>query len=119
MTSPRIALHPRKTEIQRGRRARPGYGEGRAKREAAKAPLLAQLPDFIPSPETFDERENDRIDEWVRSSRADVAERWLRVLRWRRTASPSMRARFIEHWAKLPHSPEYALDLIHRLRHEL
>lgn len=119
MTAPRIALHPRKAEVTRGRRPRDGYGEKRAKREAARAPLLAQLPDFIPDAQTFEEREAARLEEWVRSTRADTAERWLRVLRWRRTASPSMRARFIEHWAKLPHSPEYALDLIHRLRHEL
>ena len=77
MTAPRIALHPRKAEVTRGRRPRDGYGEKRAKREAARAPLLAQLPDFIPDAQTFEEREAARLEEWVRSTRADTAERWL------------------------------------------
>jgi len=56
---------------------------------------------------------------WIRQFRQKLAADWLRVLRWRLTTTLDQRRAFARRRAYLPHSPEYALDLIRSLHNEL
>jgi hypothetical protein len=110
----RLALNPRRMDV-RSFVLKQGYGKKKAAREAKRAPLLSQLPGFIPSPSEYETQAAAAGAARVAERRQFVAGEWLRVLAWRREAGPDERALFRRHWRKLPHSPEYALDLIRRI----
>lgn len=112
----RLALAPKR--LSRDLRYRPladGYGARKRRRLVARAPLLAQLPGYVPSVGELEERMVANNAAWIAARRRQVAADWLRVLRWRRQASVYARAAFALQWQILPHSPEYALDLIYRI----
>jgi hypothetical protein len=116
MTIEPLILRPRR--LTREYRIRPlaeGYGERKRAREAAKIPLLAGLPGMIKSAEEYEAAQTESQARWIRQFRRKLAADWLRVLRWRRTATIDQRRAFASRWAHLPHTPEYALDLIRSL----
>lgn len=110
----RLALSPRRLDTRRFH-LKPKYGEKKLARETKRAPLLAQLPGFLPSPGEYELVALSAGELRIAERRRHVAGEWLRVLAWRRTAGPDERALFRRHWKNLPHSPEYALDLIRRI----
>jgi hypothetical protein len=104
--------------LGRDYRVRPlakGYGERKRSREAAKLPLLAGLPGMVKTAEEYEVEAVDGQERWTRQFRQQLAASWLAVLAWRRTATHEQRREFAERWAYLPHTPEYALDLIRSL----
>jgi len=114
-----LILRPRR--LSREYRTRPlaeGYGERKRAREAAKIPLLAGLPGMIKAAGEYEAAQAESQVRWIRQFRQKLAADWLRVLRWRRTATPDQRRTFASRWAHLPHTPEYALDLIRSLQKE-
>lgn len=98
------------------------YGKRKRLREIAKAPLLAQVPGFIPEADEYEAHAIEGRELSILHQRHQLAESWWRVLVWRRRASETMRELFDERWNRpgfrMPHSPEYALDLITQLRRE-
>jgi len=119
MATEPLILRPRR--LGREYRTRPlaeGYGERKRAREAAKIPLLAGLPGMIKAAEEYEAAQTESQVRWIRQLRLKLAADWLRVLRWRRTATLDQRRSFASRWARLPHTPEYALDLIHSLEKE-
>lgn len=94
---------------------RPDYGERRRKKEAAKIPLFAGLPGMLPTAEEIQERMEIGNLEWIRRHRQFAAEGWKKVRKWRETATDRQRELFADRWLSYPHSPEYALDLIHHI----
>lgn len=119
MATEPLILHPRR--LSREYRVRPlaeGYGERKRAREAAKIPLLAGLPGMIKAAGEYEAAQVGSQARWIRQLRRKLASDWLSVLRWRRTATSDQRRAFASRWAHLPHTPEYALDLIHSIRNE-
>lgn len=118
-TAEPVILRPRR--LSREYRIRPlaeGYGERKRAREAAKIPLLAGLPGMIKAPEEYEAAQTESQVRWIRQLRQKLAADWRRVLRWCRTATLDQRRAFVSRWAHLPHTPEYALDLIRSLENE-
>jgi hypothetical protein len=108
-----LILRPRR--LSREFRTQPvaaGYGDRKRAREAAKIPLLASLPGMIKAAEEYEAEQAESQARWIRQFRQKLAADWLRVIRWRRMATPHQRRAFARRWAHLPHTPEYALDLI-------
>jgi len=119
MTIEPLILRPRR--LSREFRLRPvaeGYGERKRAREAAKIPLLANLPGMIKASGEYEAEQAESQARWIRQFRRRLAADWLRVLHWRRMATPDQRRAFASRWAQLPHTPEYALDLIRSLQTE-
>ncbi len=115
-----LILRPRR--LSREFRTQPvaeGYGQRKRAREAAKIPLLASLPGMIKAAEEYEAEQAESQACWILQFRQRLAADWLRVLRWRRTATPEQRRSFANRWAYLPRTPEYALDLIRSLHNEL
>jgi len=111
-----LILHPRR--LSREYRVRPlakGYGERKQAREASKIPLLAGLPGMIKSAADYETAQAEGQARYIQAWRHRLASLWLRVLAWRRTATSSQRRIFASRWSHLPHTPEYALDLIHSI----
>lgn len=77
--------------------------------------MLAVLPGMVETTEEYEAQETRRQAYWILQRRRYLATGWLRVLRWRRTATAHERQVFEEGWRHPPHTPEYALDLIGRL----
>ncbi len=119
MTIEPLILRPRRLSQEfRIRALAEGYGERKRAREVAKIPLLAGLPGMIKAAEEYEAAQTDSQVRWIRQLRQKLAADWLRVLRWRRTATLDQRRAFASRWARLPHTPEYALDLIRSLEEE-
>ncbi|HWO72513.1 MAG TPA: hypothetical protein VNN21_03055 [Dehalococcoidia bacterium] len=119
MTVEALFLRPRR--LSQEYRIRPlfkGYGERKRAREAAKIPLLAGLPGMIKAAEEYEAAQTESQARWIRQLRRKLAADWLSVLRWRRTATLDQRCAFASEWAYLPHTPEYAVDLIRSLEKE-
>lgn len=91
------------------------YGEKKRKREAAKVPLLADVPGVLRTPDEYAQRANARRLGYVQKMRSSDAQGWRQVRRWRDQATPEDRAEFAKTWGYLPHAPEYALDAIRRI----
>ncbi len=94
---------------------RPGYGERKRAREAAKVPLLA---DSLPSADEYERRLIESMADHVRQQRHLAAQQWMKVRRWLRQATPEKRAEFERRWNARwhpPHTPEYAADLCHQI----
>ncbi len=119
MTIEPLILRPiRLSQEYRIRPLAEGYGERKRARESAKIPLLAGLPGMVKAAEEYEAAQTESQARWIRQLRRKLAADWLSVLRWRRTATPDQRRAFARKWAYLPHTPEYALDLIRSLEKE-
>ncbi|MCC6961133.1 MAG: hypothetical protein IT301_14900 [Dehalococcoidia bacterium] len=110
----RLALDPRRLDLRRFE-LKPKYGEKKVARETKRAPLLSQIPGYLPSQDEYERAAQSAGTAAIVARRAEEARAWRRVLAWRREAGPDERALFRRHWKNLPHSPEYALDLIRRI----
>jgi len=93
----------------RGISIRPGYGERRRAREAAKIPLFADLPGMLRTPEEYEEALERSVTEMFRRLREQDARDWLLVRRWYRNANEDDRREFERRWRYLPHKPLYAI----------
>lgn len=110
-----MKISPRRFEIRRPRPVSPTYGARRRQREISRAPLLAQLPGWVATEDEYAQQMVAESEVWTRKRRSTEAAAWRKVLRWRAGAGPDERALFERKWRNLPHSSEYALDLIRRI----
>lgn len=116
-----VFFRARRCEFGRiAKERRPDYGARKRKREAAKIPLLADLPGMLLSAGEYTDRADHGYREFVRRMREGDARGWRRARVWRETATAAQRAEFNRRWANrwLPHTPEYALDIITQITRE-
>ena len=94
---------------------KPGYGERKRKREAAKVPLFADVPGVLLSPDEYHARMKEGLEAWQRNWRHTTAAKWMEVRRRLRACTDVERCEFQRRWAYLPHDPWYASEALSKI----